>query len=157
MSLHHRSRAPSVAPAPGRRWPFGLSPPVALVTACSTAVLAAGVVLALGKGALPAPRIVHAEVIGVARAQRARATLQIRGTQARLEFARLPVPRAGHLNEVFVQRGAAAPAPAGTFARRSGSVIVAAPVRRGDRVLVTVEPRPGSPVPTTAPLIVARV
>ncbi|HEY2162076.1 MAG TPA: anti-sigma factor [Solirubrobacteraceae bacterium] len=154
-----QTRTEPAGPTPARRrwWPFALSPSVALVGACSAAVLAVGIVLALGKPAAPGPRTVHAQVVGAARADRASASLRIRGTRARLLFARLPAPGAGRVSEVWVEHGSAAPVPAGTFATRSGSVIVGRPIRRGDSVLVTVEPRPGSPAPTSAPFVVARV
>lgn len=150
-------------PEPGarrrRRWPsvFGVRPSVALVSACAVAVIAAGVFLSLN-GTITTPgRMVRAQVSGPARAAGARASLRIRGSQAELVVTRLPTPAADHVDELWVQRGTAAPEPAGTFVVHSGTVEIARRVRRGDHVLVTVERGRGARVPTTAPFIVAKV
>lgn len=144
---------------PARRgWRGGLSalsPSVALVAACCAAVVAGGLYLSITGGG-PNTRTIHAHVSGVARRAHAHVTLQVTGTRAELMVSRLPVPPAGHVDELWVQRGVAAPVPAGTFVVRSGSVLVAHPVRAGDHVLVTVEHGVGSSVPTTTPFIVAK-
>jgi hypothetical protein len=69
--------------------------------------------------------------------------------------ARLPAPAAGHVDELWVKRGDAAPVPAGTFVVESGTVQLTQAVHRGDLVLVTVERGRGTAAPTTTPFIVA--
>jgi anti-sigma-K factor RskA len=144
--------------APRRTWPsvFGLRPAMAGVLACVAVVVVGGIVLALRSGITPAPRTIRAELSGRARTAGARVSLRVTGAHAELVVRRLPAPAADHVLELWVQRGSAAPVPAGTFIVRSGSVVVGRSVRPGDHVLVTVEPGRGSSTPTTAPFIVAK-
>lgn len=97
-------------------------------------------------------RITSAALVG-----HVRASLRVTGSQAELQIAGLPAPPANHVEELWVQRGSQNPLPAGTFLLHSGSVRLSRPVKGGDRVLVTTEPGRGSPQPTGAPLLVARV
>ena len=153
-----RADRPERAERP-RRWPgfSGLRPSVVLVTACAAAVLAGGFYLSFtGVGGVNPPHTVRAQIRGPARAAHARATLQVRGSRGELIVSRLPMPPANHVDELWVQRGSAAPVPAGTFVVGTGSVELARPVSAGDHVLVTVEPGRGSSAPTTAPFIVAK-
>lgn len=139
-----------------RRWPAtpAWRPTLGLAAACIVAVVVVVVLLSTGGGAT---RTIQARVSGTLLAAGVRASVQVQGTHAQLIVAGLPAPAADHIDELWIKRGAAAPEPAGTFVVRSGSVQVSRPVQRGDLVMVTVEPGPGSPAPTTAPLIVARV
>jgi len=141
-----------------RWWPSvsALRPSV-VVTACAAAVVIAGAILSLSSGVTPGTRTVHAQITGPARVLGARASLRLRGSRAELVVSRLPTPAADHVDELWVQRGSAAPVPAGTFVVRNGAVDVARPVRRGDHVLVTVERGRGARAPTTTPFIVAKV
>jgi anti-sigma-K factor RskA len=150
---------PQRAGRPRRRWPglSGLRPSVVVVTACVVAVLAGGFYLSFtGAGGVNGPRTIRAQVHGPARTAHARATLQLRGSHAELVVTRLPLPPADHVDELWVQRGSAAPVPAGTFIVSTGSVAVTRRVRPGDHVLVTVERGRGTSAPTTTPFIVAK-
>jgi anti-sigma-K factor RskA len=146
-------------PARRRRWWPGLSglrPSVVLVAACAAAVIVAGVILSLNSTVIRSTRTIHAQVTGPAHLARARATVRLTGSHAELVVSRLPAPTAEHVDELWVQRGTAAPVPAGTFIVSSGSVTLDRPVRPGDHVLVTVEPGRGTRAPTSTPFIVAK-
>jgi anti-sigma factor RsiW len=115
------------------------------------------VVAVLASGGGTSTRTIQAQVTGAGHGGRAQASLRVRGARAELVVRGLPAPAADHVDELWVQHGGAAPAPAGTFLVQSGSVEVARPVRPGDRVLVTVEPGRGTSAPTTTPFITATV
>lgn len=136
------------------RWPglhfMRTAPALALAGAAVAAVV---VVLATSGGS--GTRTVTAQVTGRALASGARVSLQIRGARAALVVSGLPRPAAGHVDELWVKRGAAPPVPAGTFVVESGTVQLARAVQRGDVVMVTVERGAGAAAPTTAPFIVA--
>jgi anti-sigma-K factor RskA len=89
------------------------------------------------------------------------ASLQITGGHGDLIVHRLPQLPAGRIYEMWVQRGSAIPTPTGTLfaVTRSGSAAVGVPgsLSGVGAVLVTQEPSGGTPVPTTAPVIVARL
>jgi len=140
-----------------RRW-WSAAPafttPVRIAAAAGVAVIAVLVVLISGGGL--GTRTIQAQVTGPALTAGTRASLRVSGAHAQLVVAGLPAPPANHVDELWVQRGSTAPAPAGTFVVRTGSVEVTGAVRSGDQVLVTVEPGRGSSAPTTAPFIVAK-
>jgi anti-sigma factor RsiW len=141
-----RRRWRSVAPV--------FTPPVRITAAAGAAVITVLVLVLSGGG--PATRTIQAQVTGPAQTAGTRASLRVSGAHAQLVVTGLPAPAANHVDELWVQRGSAAPAPAGTFVVRTGSVEVTRAVRSGDQVLVTVEPGRGSSAPTTAPFIVAK-
>jgi anti-sigma-K factor RskA len=85
------------------------------------------------------------------------ASLEVNGSSAKLVVRGLPVPAANQIYELWVRRGAAPAAAAGTFIVHSGSVELQLPVKAGDLVLVTVEPGRGTSAPTTPPLLSAKV
>lgn len=91
----------------------------------------------------------------------ARATLDEDGGHNVLTVAGLPQPRAGHVYEVWVKRHGALPQPTSTLftPTDSGEATVAVPSDLGaaTEVMVTQEPAGGSVLPTTSPVIVARV
>jgi hypothetical protein len=120
-------------------------------------VVVAGVFLSLNSTVARNTRTIHAQITGPAHVAGARASLRLNGSRAELVVSRLPAPAANHVDELWVQRGAAAPVPAGTFIVGSGSVTVGRRVRAGDHVLVTVEPGRGSRAPTSMPFILAKV
>jgi anti-sigma factor RsiW len=140
-----------------RRW-WSLAPvltgPVRIAAVVAAAVIAVLVLVLSGSGS--GTRTIQAHLTGPAQSAGARASLRVSGPRAQLVLTGLPAPAANHVDEVWVQRGSAAPVPAGTFVIRTGSVEVTRPVRSGDHVLVTVEPGRGSRAPTTAPFIVAK-
>jgi anti-sigma factor RsiW len=143
-------------PREGRRGPLrwimtgALRP--ALAVAAAGVVAAVLVVTTSGGGA----RTIRAQIAGPALAAHASASLRVTGSRATLVVEGLPVPAANHVDELWVQRGSAAPEPAGTFVVRSGTVEVERAVLPDDVVLVTVERGRGTVAPTTKPLIVAR-
>jgi len=89
------------------------------------------------------------------------AQLHITGGRGDLVVHRLPPLPAGRIYEMWVQRGSAAPTPTGTLfsTRADGSANVGVPgsLNGVSRVMVTQERAGGSPVPTSAPVIVASV
>jgi hypothetical protein len=89
------------------------------------------------------------------------AQLQIAGGRGDLVVHRLPPLPAGRIYEMWVQRGSAAPTPTGTLfsTRADGSANVGVPgsLHGVSAVMVTQERAGGSPAPTSAPVIVARV
>ena len=89
------------------------------------------------------------------------AELRITGGRGDLIVRRLAQLPQGRIYELWVQRGSSTPVPTGTlFAVRSdGTAAVGVPgsLSGVSAVLVTQEPAGGTPVPTTAPVIVAPV
>jgi len=89
------------------------------------------------------------------------AELRITGGHADLIVHRLPQLPAGRTYQMWVQRGNGRPLPTGTLFSVSagGAAAVGVPgTLSGDStVLVTQEPAGGTPAPTSAPVIVARV
>jgi anti-sigma-K factor RskA len=136
-----------------RRWLSGprLPAAVGLAVAC----LAAIVVLLVS--ASTSTRRVPVRITAQALVGHTRASLSVRGDHAELTVSHLPVPPAGHVEELWVKRGNAAPIPAGVFVLQSGTVPVGRPVHHGDLVLVTIEPGRGTAQPTTSPFLIARV
>jgi anti-sigma factor RsiW len=147
-------RRASWAPRRGGRRP-SLLPRLALAASGLGALILVVVVLAQSGGGAPG-RTIEARVTGLARAMGASASLRIQGSHAVMVVHDFPAPGPGKVDELWVTRGSAPPSPAGTFAVRSGSIRVDRPVLRGDRVLVTIEPRPGTGAPTTTPFVAAQ-
>ena len=91
----------------------------------------------------------------------ASATLHQSGGHTWLTVSDMPAPSSGHVYEVWVKRpGHAVPQPTDSlFApTSSGAATVDVPGGLGASVvMVTQEPAGGSPLPTTAPVIVARL
>lgn len=81
------------------------------------------------------------------------------GGDWRLDVARLPRLRGDRVYQAWVMRdGAVEPSSVFVLARDgTASVAIPQPLREGDQLLVTSEPRGGSPAPTTRPLLSARV
>jgi anti-sigma factor RsiW len=147
-----RQRRPRLAPA--LSW---LSPRPALAGLGALVVAAAlAVGLSLGTSGGGA-RTVQASVVGLP------GSAQVRVTHGRAELIaeHLPPPPPGHVYEVWLQHGSAAPTPTPTLfsVTRTGAadVGVAGSLRDVSHVLVTPEPAGGSLVPTHAPVIVARL
>jgi hypothetical protein len=89
------------------------------------------------------------------------AHLRVTGDRGELIAQGLPQPPAGRIYEMWVQRGKATPTPTGTLfsVTSRGSVAVGVPgsLNGVSAVMVTQEPAGGTLVPTSAPVIVARV
>jgi anti-sigma-K factor RskA len=88
----------------------------------------------------------------------ASAELDVSGGNAVLVARGLPEPAAGHVYQVWLQRDGHAPEPtAALFTPRSDGSATAnvGDVDGIDKVMVSSEPRGGSPAPTTAPILIA--
>jgi anti-sigma-K factor RskA len=142
--------------APSRRAATVRAPtrfPLAWGGALAAVVVAVIVAVALSSGASSGTRVIQASV--------GSAQLQIAGGRGDLVVHRLPPLPAGRIYEMWVQRGNAAPTPTGTLfsTRANGSANVGVPgsLHGISAVMVTQERAGGSPAPTSAPIIVARV
>ena len=86
------------------------------------------------------------------------ARLRVSGGRGELIVTHLPPPPAGRIYQLWLQRGAGAPAPSTLFTVTSrGTADLGLPGYAAGvaRVLVTVEPPGGSRAPTARPVIVA--
>ncbi len=100
--------------------------------------------------------MIRAEVL----APRASASVRVSGGHAELNIAGMPQTTPGRVYEVWVKRtGAPQPTDALFTVSRAGSATVGVPgsVTGVKEILVTSEPRGGSPAPTRTPVIVAKV
>jgi anti-sigma-K factor RskA len=126
--------------------PFGLA---------LAAIIALAIVLASGGGS-GGSRVIHAHVS----APGASASVLLSGDHAQLTITNMPQSGLGRVYEVWVKR-AGAPAPTNTLftVTSSGSATVGVPgsITGVKEVLVTSEPRGGSRVPTTSPVIIAKL
>ncbi len=102
-------------------------------------------------------RLIRAQLAGISGS----AQLRVRNGRAELLVTHLTPPGRGHVYEVWLQRGNAAPVPAsvlfGVSADGSADVSLPVSVRGVSAVLVTPEPYGGTRVPTHAPVIIARL
>jgi hypothetical protein len=88
----------------------------------------------------------------------ASAELDVSNGNAVLVARGLPAPPAGRVYQVWLQRAGQAPEPTAALftPRRDGSATAnVGDVDGIDRVMVSSEPRGGSPMPTTAPILIA--
>jgi anti-sigma-K factor RskA len=127
------------------------------LAALGAAVLAAGAALAgveLAGGGHHS-RVIQAQVTGIAGS----AELRLSGGRGELIVRDLTPPPPGHVYEVWLKAPGANPVPASVlFSVNSGGgadVGLPAKLHGISAVLVTPEPRGGSPAPTHAPVIVA--
>jgi len=138
-------------PAPRRPW---LRPAFAGVALAAAVIALAVIALAPGGGG--GVRVIRAQVL----APRASAQLRLSGGHAELSIAGLPQTAPGRVYEVWV-KGAGQPRPTDAlFTVTSGgeaTVEIPGGVSGVREVMVTSEPRGGSRLPTTKPVIVARV
>jgi anti-sigma-K factor RskA len=155
-AVRSEPKASSVATRPPRlrrrhwmaRWRTVAAP--ALVVTLAAVIAAAGSVR-LEAGSSP-ERVIQASV--------GRAQLRIAGGHVELLVDHLPPAPPNRVYELWLQRGPRTPAPSTLFAVTSGGTAVLGVPGALDgitRVLVTVEPSGGTRVPTTRPVIVARV
>ncbi len=123
----------------------------------ATVVAAAGVVTAVELAAGTAATVVQAQVKGISGS----AQVRITGGRAELVVRNLTPPAHGHVYEVWLESGTAAPVPASVLfgVNSSGNADVGIPARMHgvSAVLVTPEPYNGTLKPTHAPVIVARL
>ncbi len=145
-----RDRARPAAPrAPRERWTWRFA-----TAGLALALVAAVAVIAFSGG--QSRRVIQAQVS----APRATASLSLDGTRGQLRIEGMPQSPAGHVYEVWVQRGRNVHATDALFnVTSAGRASVGIPVSlAGARaVMVTAEPRGGSTRPTSAPVIVAKL
>jgi|SRR5579863_6206944 len=128
-----------------------------VAAAAAATVAAAGVVAGIELTAGTAATVISAQVSGIS------GSAQLRVTDGRGELVvnHLTPPGHGHVYEVWLQSGSAAPVPASVLfdVNSAGHADVGIPGRlRGvSAVLVTPEPSGGRPKPTHTPVIVARL
>jgi anti-sigma-K factor RskA len=147
-------RGASTAGRARRRLP-GLGAPGLGLAAGGLATVA--VVFALvNSGGGKSARTIQARVFGPGSAQ-----LRVSSGHAELVVRHMPEPAAGHIYEVWLERGTSLPAPTtalfGVTTAGDGDVAVPGDLSHVSKVLVTQEPAGGTPVPTTSPVIVATV
>jgi anti-sigma-K factor RskA len=153
------SRAPRArAGASSWLWPRAGARRPALAFAAA-GLLAGGVVIgaALSAGSGTPPRMVSADVTIAG----ASAVLHESAGHNWLTVAGLPQPRSGRVYEVWVKRPGGLPQPTSSLftPTTTGRATAAVPtgLARASEVMVTQEPDGGSALPTSAPVIVARV
>jgi len=151
-----RSDGASARVRPARVWPRWrplLAPAGAL--AAVAVVLVAVLALSSGGGGAGA-RLIRAEVT----VPRASASLRVSGGHAQLDVSDMPQTPAGRVYEVWVKRGGV-PQPTDALftvtAAGDATVDVPGGLQGVKVIMVTSEPRGGSKVPTSAPVIVARL
>lgn len=154
-SLARRSSSRSVKAR--RRMSAVRRPALALAGAGLLAVGVAIGGLTLSSGGGGTTRVVSADVTPAG----ASVMLHQSGGHTWLTVSGMPKPSFGHVYEVWVKRpGGASPQPTDSLftPTSSGAATVAVPNRPGaSEVMVTQEPAGGSRLPTSAPLIVARL
>jgi anti-sigma factor RsiW len=151
----HEVRAtpkPAGTTRPAVRAPRSWRPLTALAGALAVVIVAAIVAIALSAGG-SGTRTIEASA--------GNAELRITGGHGDLIVQRLPQLPAGRIYQMWVQRGNGPPAPTGTLFSVSagGTAAVGVPgsLDGVSAVMVTEEPAGGTPAPTTAPLIIARL
>ncbi len=131
-------------------------PALAGALAAVLAVIAIGLV-ALTSGGSNGVRVIPARVTAAA----ASAQLRLASGRAELIVRHFPPPPAGHIYEVWLQRGRGAPSPTSTLfsvtSAGAGNIGLSGSLNGVREVLVTPEPAGGSLAPTHAPVIVAQL
>jgi anti-sigma factor RsiW len=148
---------PRAQPRPRRALAASWFSPRPALAGLAALAVALAVVIGVTVGASGGARTVQASVVGLPGA----AQVRVAHGRAELIVEHLPPPPSGHVYEVWLKRGAAAPAPTPTLfsvtLTGSADVGVAGSLRGVTQVMVTPEPAGGSLVPTHAPVIVARI
>jgi anti-sigma-K factor RskA len=149
---------PAPTPAsPQRRRMTGFRLPRPALAGALAVVLAFAIVgvVHLASGGSSGVRVIPARVTALD----ASAQLRVTDGRAELVVRHFPPPPAGHIYEVWLQRGTAAPSPTKTLfsVTSSGAGNIGLPENMSgvSAVLVTPEPAGGSPAPTHSPVIVA--
>jgi anti-sigma-K factor RskA len=130
------------------RWAFG-----SLATTAAVVLLA---LLAFSGGSGSSTRVIPATVT----APRATATLDVTSGRGTLQIAGMPSTASGKVYEVWLERGGRAhPTDALFTVTSAGRATVGVPgsLNGVKTVMVTAEPEGGSEVPTSKPVIVARI
>jgi anti-sigma factor RsiW len=148
-------------PPARRRGLRGLFPRPAITAAAAAGALAlgilAGVAIVDGGDGGSGERTLAARITDPTVAGTARASVVVKGEEARLVVHGMPATERGRVWQVWLKRSGTSPVPAGaTFELRSGSVAIPRKVIPGDQVLVSSEPDGGSRSPTRPPIVVAQ-
>jgi hypothetical protein len=158
LAGEHR-QLPSSAKRPALTWPrwrplLAARPLVAATAGIAVVVVLAVVALTSGSGG--GTRVIRAEVSS----PHASASLRVSGGHAQLDISDLPQTSAQRVYEVWIKRsGAPQPTDALFTVTAAGDATVAVPgsLHGVKVVMVTAEPRGGSKVPTSSPVIVAHL
>jgi anti-sigma-K factor RskA len=156
-----RSAGPAAdRPAPAHRRRFAF-PRFAFPVPAAAALACAALLVGLGAGAFlfgsSGGHTVNFQRSGALSAN-ASAELDVKGDTAVLVARGLPEPPAGRVYQVWLQRDGQAPEPTAALftPRRDGSATASVGDVKGvEKVMVSSEPRGGSPAPTTAPILIA--
>jgi hypothetical protein len=148
---------------PARRARRGLLPAFASALALAAGLLIGAFAINTGSGS-HASTSASTEVIRAAVAvpgRRVTADLRKVGSHLQLVVEGMPAPPPGHIYEIWLEHGTAAPEPTDALfsvtKTGDGSVGVPGDLRGVSDVLVTAEPLGGSLKPTRTPVIVAKV
>ena len=148
---------PAAGATARRGWSIGRARNRLVAGVAAAMVAAAGVVTAIELAAGTAATVVQAQVDGISGS----AQVRITGGRAELVVHNLTPPARGHIYEVWLKSGTAAPVPAsvlfGVNSSGNADVGIPGPVRGVSAVLVTPEPYNGTLEPTHTPVIVARL
>lgn len=150
------------APARRRRGRRGWLPRPALAAGLACALLAAGIgagmAISGGGGAAPKAMTTPA-VVDRAAAPGAKVSFVCQADQCGLVMTGMPMPPDGKVYQVWLQRKGKAPEPTNHLfsVRARGTTVEAIDghLRGVQRVMVTAEPKGGSEIPTSRPVIVA--
>jgi anti-sigma-K factor RskA len=141
---------------PDRRRPFALPLPAAALGGALAVAAVVVIVIALASGGSSPTRVIQANVRGAGTAE-----LIVGGGRGELVVSHFPAPGPGRIYQVWLQRPHRAPSPTrtlfGVTTSGAGQVGVAGDLHGVSAVMVTAEPLGGSRVPTTAPVITARL
>lgn len=153
-----RAERPAPTPAsPQRARTTGFRLPRPALAGALAVVLAFAIVgvVDLASGGSSGVRVIPARVTALD----ASAQLRVTDGRAELVVRHFPPPPAGHIYEVWLQRGTAAPSPTKTLfsvtSGGAGNIGLPESMSGVSAVLVTPEPAGGSPAPTHSPVIVA--
>ncbi|HEY3759350.1 MAG TPA: anti-sigma factor [Solirubrobacteraceae bacterium] len=144
---------------PERRVRRGLLPAFASALALAAGLLIGAFAINTGSTTHQSTEVIHAAVAIPGR----RVTAEVRkvGSHLQLVVEGMPAPPPGHIYEIWLEHGTAAPEPTDALfsvtKTGAGSVGVPGDLHGVSDVLVTAEPLGGSLKPTRTPVIVAKV
>jgi anti-sigma-K factor RskA len=135
---------------------ISLPRPALALSVVVLALAVTGGVVGLTSSGGSGTHVYSAQVVGPGSAK-----LKVAGGRGELVVNGMPAPPRGHVYEVWLKRAQRPPRPTSALfsvtSEGSGTVAVPGNLHGVDQVLVTPEPDGGSPAPTHAPVIVARI